>query len=817
MVSTGIRFGEYNTYDNHTTINGGGGGLRSIQKHLKPIRNNIQTSRQEEHNQHGHRNLQEHTNRRKLMSNTNTLKNLVVLIRFADHTNRTLPSVQDYDVLLNGPGGEGTVAPSGSVNDVFLANSYGTFSLESIIYPTWITVSQTESYYADKKSGLGPAMFEAIREALDVIDADPNFDLSQFNTDYNQGDDFIDAITIIHSGYGAEFGGSDCYGNIEVNRIWSHSWFMYTGTWTSQDGAVSVSNYHINPGLWGVCGSDISRIGVIAHETCHFLGLPDLYDPQGGNGIGTYCLMSDSWGIDASQYYPPMLSPWSKIELGWVTPTTLETSGDFTLRQSWQYPDIYKIELLGSSSEYLLIENRQPGSFDALLGLGGLAIWHIDDYNQLYSNSREGYPGQSGWPANNLHYHVALLQADGKYDLEKGDNRGDYGDLFRYDAYFGVDHLFPSEEANPSLGPFPNTDSYRQGLVTRTNHFISDISATSPEMTFSFLQSSPCEFDEVYFELLLLVDGNGSEVSWALLETYSDTIVLSGHDYDDHAQINVNQCLPRKCYTFVMYDAGNDGLCCENGTGGYSVRLNGLKVASGTEYGIMSRQQLQCMIPPTASPTPAPFAPTTIPSEMPSSTPSSVPSSTPTGVCGRNMGLLEIFVEGSDFLDGIIWSLEDIIGNSIVSSTDINSNGSLYYVQGCITLNSCYTFSIQDSIGDNIYNIKLDGEIMVSGSNFHGDHSTMFGASCLQNNTPSEYNVPSPTPTSAKPTISSPPSIPSTDDEIVSPPSTVPPNKRSITFKPSSTRAPSSSASRVCLSSAAFLGVFGLLGVFLPI
>ena len=239
------------------------------------------------------RNLQEHTNRRKLMSSTNSLRNLVVLIRFADHKDRILPDVSDINVLLNGPGGHGTVAPTGSVNDVFLSNSYGAFSLDSTIYP-WVTVSKSEAYYADGQSGLGSKLFQAIREALDIIDSDPSFDLSEFNTDFNKGDPFIDAITVFHSGYGAEFGGSDCYGAGESSRIWSHSWLMYTGAWTSQDGTVSVSNYHINPGLWGVCGSEISRIGVVAHETSHFLGLPDLYDPDGGSGIGVYCLMSDS-------------------------------------------------------------------------------------------------------------------------------------------------------------------------------------------------------------------------------------------------------------------------------------------------------------------------------------------------------------------------------------------------------------------------------------------------------------------------------------------------------------------------------------------
>jgi hypothetical protein len=47
---------------------------------------------------------------------------------------------------------------------------------------------------------------QAIREALDVIDADPSINLDEFNTDYDSGDLYIDSITIFHSGYGAEWG-----------------------------------------------------------------------------------------------------------------------------------------------------------------------------------------------------------------------------------------------------------------------------------------------------------------------------------------------------------------------------------------------------------------------------------------------------------------------------------------------------------------------------------------------------------------------------------------------------------------------------------
>jgi M6 family metalloprotease-like protein len=467
LISTGVRFGSPSYRDLIRRM--------GLKKHVRPnIANDDGHLRSPRILRGRRRAVGRQLSSSGMNSTPNSMRNLVLLMRFSDHANRTLPSPSDYDVLMNGPGGKGTVAPTGSVRDVFASNSYRTFVLESTVYP-WITLSGNESYYAEGKSGLGNRIFEGIREALDAIQSDPSFDLSHFNADRNDGDEYIDAITIIHSGYGAEFGGTDCRGAREKDRIWSHKYFMHTGAWRSADGKVTVRDYNINPGLWGVCGTEISRIGVIAHEAAHFLGLPDLYDPEGGEGIGSYCLMADSWGVDGSQRYPPMMSPWSKIQLGWLAPTTLEVRGDYPLRRSWEYPDAYKIRL-GSGSEYLLMENRQPGSYDVLLPLGGLAIWHVDDDMSQYANSREGYPGQLGWPENGKHYQVALLQADGKYDLERGRNQGDYSDLFRYDHYVGVDQLSPSNSSDPKIGPFPNTDSYRQGSLGRTNHFITGVS-----------------------------------------------------------------------------------------------------------------------------------------------------------------------------------------------------------------------------------------------------------------------------------------------------------------------------------------------------
>ena len=79
------------------------------------------------------RHLEATKNRRKLIRNTGTVKNLVVLLRFADHVNRTQPTKEYIDIMFNGYDGYHRAAPTGSVRDVFLQSSYGQLTIESTV------------------------------------------------------------------------------------------------------------------------------------------------------------------------------------------------------------------------------------------------------------------------------------------------------------------------------------------------------------------------------------------------------------------------------------------------------------------------------------------------------------------------------------------------------------------------------------------------------------------------------------------------------------------------------------------------------------
>ena len=396
-----------------------------------------------------------------------TVKNLVILVRFSDHVTRTQVSEADLDVLFNAAAPDPDLAPTGSLKALYDENSYGLLNLESTV-AVWATVSNTEAYYANGQSGLTTRIHSALREALTAADA--YIDFNDFDMDSN-GE--IDSITFLHSGFGAERTGVDEYGTDVPDRIWSHKWSLAaSGVWTSTEG-VAVRDYHISPSVWGLSGNEIGHVGVIAHETGHFFGLPDLYAPGGsGDGIGSWGLMANSWGFDGSQLCPPHMSPWSKEQLGWYTSTVIADPGQYTLNQAETNAEAYKITANYPGGEYLMIENRQNAGFDCSIPQGGLVIWHIDN---AAGDVNAGFPGQLGWPANGLHYRVAVLQADGDYDLEHGNNRGDSTDPH---------HAAGIDAITTGPGGHPNTDAYQGGNIIVTGHTISNISASGPSMSF---------------------------------------------------------------------------------------------------------------------------------------------------------------------------------------------------------------------------------------------------------------------------------------------------------------------------------------------
>jgi hypothetical protein len=225
------------------------------------------------------------------------------------------------------------------------------------------------------------------------------------------------------------------------------------------------------------------------------------------------------------------LSAWSKARLGWITPQTPYDGGEDQNRvarsegyATTEVPHhVYKIgdgEFGFPLNEYLMIEYRKTDWMK-----GGIAIYHVDEQPGNYN--KEGYPGQIQdeikWPSNGNHYKIALMAADGNYDLEKRINQGNSDDLFSIGQ-----SLLPSTDAN---GPFPNTDSYQKGDINRTGVQIY-VTSDTEESYMTFLFS----------------DGNNVIEPWRLLVSENFDVGSSDFSFGSNAGVVAkNKCKGARC------------------------------------------------------------------------------------------------------------------------------------------------------------------------------------------------------------------------------------------------------------------------------
>jgi len=386
-----------------------------------------------------------------------TMRNLVILAKFADQ-NTTYTQAQ-FDSLFNQPEYT-TDGAVGSVRDFYTQASYNKLTMETTV-TAWVTLPQGYAYYGVPNSttnanDVNPR--QMVLDAINALDA-TGFD---FSTMDGNGDGQVDGLDIIHSGRGQEYGGND------TSYIWSHKWQLSSAV--TKDG-VTMQVYHTEPEVRGSDSNSsswgITRIGVICHETGHFLGLPDLYDYGGDSaGVGDFCLMaSGSWNGNTGTS-PAHPSAYCKKRLGWATPTTLSSGGSYSLaRIEDNDTAMYKFSGAGfAGTEYFLVENKQSFGFDASLpgSTRGILIWHVDE-------------AVSDSVANNdqTHYKVDLEEASGTQHLPVSTSyTGDDSDYFRSTTLTTFD-----DTSNP------NSQSYA-GL--NLNKHVSGISASGNPMTFNF-------------------------------------------------------------------------------------------------------------------------------------------------------------------------------------------------------------------------------------------------------------------------------------------------------------------------------------------
>lgn len=319
-----------------------------------------------------------------------TVRGLTILVNFNDLT--TTVTKSDVESLLNGDNysHNGNIC---SVREYFKRISSGKLDYVNTVVGPY-ALKRNRQYYVRNL---------LIEEALELAAAD-GLDFTQFDSK-NEG--FIDALNVLYAGQ-TQYAG----------ELWPHNWSI-----NLRIGGMRTDQYMLSS--LGRSPQDLS-IGTFCHETGHLLcRFPDLYDYgereadlKPSAGIGYFCLMGAGNHLDYGRSPAPVCA-YLRDLVGWCDQEVdLRQAARHEVRHG-DYATVYKYQT-SRPNEYFLIENRSRMGLDRGGIASGLAVYHCDI---LGSNEY-----QDGTAAR--HYQCALLQADGRRDLELNSNQGDPADLF---------------------------------------------------------------------------------------------------------------------------------------------------------------------------------------------------------------------------------------------------------------------------------------------------------------------------------------------------------------------------------------------------
>ena len=411
---------------------------------------------------------------------------------------------------------------TGSFRDFYQEISHGQF-LPIADISRWFTAPNNHDYYGYNNGY--QSVRQLVRDMVDSLEAS-GFNWSIYD---NDGDGYVDALTLIHQGPGAEEG--------DQTNIWSHKWNLGNLA-VSYDGVI-IDSYNMNPEIQN---GNIVAIGVLAHEFGHSLGLPDLYDTDySSTGAGKLSLMaSGSWGTSGNTpWYPSSMIGWIKNELGWVDIVEIdEDQTNVAVEQSYSSNIIYRVNHSQVEEEYWLIENRQKIGSDTLITTPGLTIWHINE------NIAQGWAPNNDEP----YYGVGLEQADGMFALENGGPSN------------GAD-VFPGDLNNRefSHSSNPNTTSlYGEPSLLR----LDNISDPGAFMTFDV------EYNELILASAYIEDGSGIAYNSGYISLGMDNEMDFGEfefqiDFSP-AYVEITNLIPTERFTFDSFQINNNHITFVN-------------------------------------------------------------------------------------------------------------------------------------------------------------------------------------------------------------------------------------------------------------
>lgn len=324
-------------------------------------------------------------------------KFLVLLIEFDDLSFTVPSSQQAFSNLLN-ENGYSYNGATGSSRDYYIENSMGAFTPSFDVYGP-IKVDNGYAHYGSDEVYGYEATDKLLAEACRKIDRE--IDFSEYDLD---SDGRVDNVFFFFAGHNeAEGGGED--------RIWPHAWAIYREM-VVLDG-VQIFQFACTSEYNGYSGTNMANIGTFTHEFAHVIGLPDFYDTDyeengSGNGLSLLSLMSGG-SYNNNNCTPPYLNGIERNMLGWMDEFIIfKTSGEKTIKPISENKSY--ITYTDNPGEFYMYESRPAQGWDEYIGAEGLAIYHVDQSENLV----HGYTASSLW---NSGYNINSFADHQCFDL----------------------------------------------------------------------------------------------------------------------------------------------------------------------------------------------------------------------------------------------------------------------------------------------------------------------------------------------------------------------------------------------------------------
>lgn len=334
------------------------------------------------------------------MPSIGNVKCLVIPINF-ESRNKLYSVDKNIENVFNG---KSDTIKYESVSSYYEKSSNKLLNLEFTILD-WYTPNYNSSYYESYSKKQDSGVDLLVDEALSYYD--DKIDYSSFDSD---SDGYIDGLWLLY--------------NKEAQRE-SDFWWAYTslsdGT-KEFDGKKTFGVSFASTSFMNNEASYYVDASTYIHETGHLLGLDDYYsyNPTTSGGLYGADMMDGNLGDHSSL---------SKILLGWVKPTIVEKSGDYTLNPFSKEDGSGNVLLVSNHQistiydEYILIDYFTPEGLNKNQGLfltklnqstSGIRVYYANATINFDSN---GYPTmtddtyyQSGFKYNNSNQFRKMLK-----------------------------------------------------------------------------------------------------------------------------------------------------------------------------------------------------------------------------------------------------------------------------------------------------------------------------------------------------------------------------------------------------------------------